>query len=48
MMPRKHIGVTSSAENNLTSRGVSIGTGGARGHVESTRTRVGSFSVGLG
>ena len=41
-------GDTVSADNNLTSRGVDVDTGGARDHVESTRAGVGNGSVRLG
>ena len=41
-------GVTGSANYNLESRGVDVGTGGARGRVEVTRTGVGNGRVELG
>ena len=41
-------GGTSIVENNLAIILVDVGTGGARGHVESTRVGVDNVSVGLG
>ena len=40
-------GGTGSADNNLVSRGVDIGTGGVKGHAESTCSRVANDSVRL-
>ena len=40
-------GATGDANYNLESRGVDVGTGRARGHVEVTCTGVGNGHVGL-
>ena len=40
-------GATDGADYNLASRGVDVGTGGARGHVEVTRTIIVNVRVGL-
>ena len=48
-MPRKHEGGgTGGDKYNLTSRGVDVGTGGARVHVKVIITGVFNGSVGLG
>ena len=41
-------GATGGADYNLASRGVDVGTVGARGHVEVNHTRVGNGSVVIG
>ena len=41
-------GGTGGANYNLASRGVDVGTGGARGHVEVTCAGVDNVSIGLG
>ena len=41
-------GATGGADYNLASRGVDVGTGGARVHVEVTRTGVSNGGVGFG